>query len=88
MNTISILGILGGGCFAVAGIPSAVQAMKQGFTYIPKLTSWPIFMGVILLYCYLFLSHGFDPIIAAVYGVEGLSWLVVLFYTHFPKNRL
>lgn len=87
MSAVSILGILGGFCFAVAGIPSAVQAVKDGKTYVPALTSWPIFLGVLSLYFYLLLLHGFDPILAWVYGIEGAAWAVVLKYTHFPVRR-
>lgn len=87
MNLTSILGILGGAGFAFAGIPAAWQSYRQGHTFIPRLTSWPIFLGVVFLYSYLHLSHGFDPIIAAVYGVEGISWAIVLWYTHFPVDR-
>jgi hypothetical protein len=88
MTTLtSLLGVLGGFCFAIAGIPSAYRAIKDGKTFVPALTSWPIFIGVVLLYLYLLLTYGFNPILACVYGVEGLSWAVVLKYTHFPTYK-
>jgi hypothetical protein len=86
MTIVSLLGILGGFCFAIAGIPSAIRAIKDGKTFVPALTSWPIFIGVILLYLYLLFTYGFNPILACVYGVEGVSWAVVLKYTHFPTK--
>ena len=87
MDITPLLGIIGGGCFAVAGIPSAVKAIKEGKTFVPALTSWPIFIGVLCLYFYLLLTYGWNPILAMVYGVEGLSWAIVLKYTHFPVNK-
>lgn len=87
MTLVSMLGILGGFCFAVAGIPAAWRAVREGMTFVPALTSWPIFIGVLSLYFYLLLTYGFDPILACVYGVEGSAWAVVLKYTHFPKTH-
>ena len=84
---IEVIGLLGGLCFAYAGIPSAIATHKAGKSIgISLLTSWLILLGTILLYIYLYIKSGFDWIITVNYSVEALSWAVIIRYHYFPTK--
>jgi hypothetical protein len=86
---IEILGIAGGAAFAFAAVPAAVVTFRKGgSTGTPVSIAWAIFAGCILLYSYLTAKHGFDLILAAVYGVETASWSVILWFHYFPTSEL
>ena len=82
---IEFLGIAGGAAFAFAAVPAAATTFRQGRTMgTPVSIAWAIFAGCILLYSYLTAKHGFDIILALVYGVETASWSVIIWFHYFP----
>ncbi len=84
---IEIMGLLGGLCFAYAGVPAAIATFKAGKSIgISVLTAWLIFAGTVFLYVYLFARNGFDPIITLNYFVEAVSWITIIKYHYFPRN--
>lgn len=83
---LELLGLLGGALFAFAAWPAAIDAIKCGRTHTPTSICWSIFVGCICLFSYLFLKHGFNPTLTAVYGVETAAWGILLYYRHFPSN--
>lgn len=84
---IELLGILGGFCFAYAGVPGAIATWKAGKSIgIPIFTSWLIFLGTIFLYAYLYLSYGFDWILTINYSIEGISWGIIIKYHYLERK--
>lgn len=82
-----LLGLLGGMCFAYAGVPSALATFKAGKSIgIPISTALLIFSGTILLYAYLYLSYGFDWILTLNYSIEAISWGVIVRYHYWERN--
>ena len=82
---IELLGILGGAAFAFAAVPAAWTTFRKGQPLgTPMSIAWAVFTGCILLYSYLTLKYGFDIILLLVYGIETLSWSVLIWYNYFP----
>lgn len=78
---IKFLGALGGFCFSYCGVPLAWATIRAGkHLGAPVTTAWGIMMGTLCMYAYLFLSYGFDWLLALNYSVEFTSWAVVAFY--------
>lgn len=91
MISLSIIGLIGGACFAWAAVPTAIKVLKLGHNPgVPKLMAWLIFSGTIFIYSYLFLKFflvsGVDKILTLNYSVEATSWGIILFYTYFPRK--
>ena len=87
IDLISIVGILGGFCFAYCGVPAAWTAWKlKRNPGIPISTAWMITLGGILMYTYLTVKNGFDWILLINYTIETLSWGLIVWLTYFPKN--
>ena len=85
---LELIGLLGGICFAYAGVPSAYLTVKAGKSIgVPINMAILIFMGTILLYCYLYLKFGFDWVLTLNYSVEAISWAVIIKYHYFPVNK-
>lgn len=83
---LEVLGLLGGLGFAVSGIPTAINAIKQGkVEFIPKLTQWSVFIGALLMVIYLVARNGFDWIVILDYGITITSWGIVLKYEYYPR---
>lgn len=86
MNLIPALGFAGSLLLTFAAFPTARQACKQGRSSLPAVTTWCILLGLILNYCYLHASRGFDPVVAGMYGVDVFMWLIVLRWTLWPRE--
>lgn len=77
----NLLGLLAGFLFAYAAVPQAIKTINQGRSLgTPLSIILSVFGGTILMYVYLLLLHGFNWVLALVYGVEALSWGILLFY--------
>lgn len=88
MTLLSLVGLLGGVCFAYCGVPTAWRTARSGRSIgTPVSVAWMIFLGGILMYYYLTAAHGFDPILAVNYGVEIASWAVVVWFHYRPRVR-
>ena len=84
---IKLLGLLAGFCFAYCGCPAAYATAKAGKSIgTPVSIAWMIFLGAILMYAYMFLSYGFDLILAINYIVEAISWGIIVLYHYFPRK--
>ena len=86
----SLLGLIGGGCFAFAAVPSAFKALRYGKNPgVPIGLAWLVFSGAVLVYTYLvlqyFLVGGIDWILSFNYGVEATSWFIILLYHYKPR---
>jgi hypothetical protein len=87
LTVVSALAILGGACFAYCGVPAAIATVRAGKSVgTPISVAWAIFVGAIAMYGYLFLSYGFDLLIAINYVVEALSWGLIVSYHYFPRT--
>jgi hypothetical protein len=85
---LSLLGILGGVCFAWAAVPTALGCLSDGRNRAtPTFIAWMILSGTVLLYAYLYLMYGFNWVLQVNYSVEAWSWGTILFYTYFPRKR-
>jgi hypothetical protein len=85
---VSIVGLLGGLCFAYCGVPTAWRTIRAGCSQgTPASVAWMIFLGGILMFAYLAASYGFDRLLAANYAVETASWGVVVWFHHFPRKE-
>ena len=81
------LGLLGTVLFMVSGLPTAWRAWRAGRVYyIPRATTWCVFLGACLMLAYLWASFGFDWIVFLDYSVTIGSWAVVLRYEYFPRE--
>ena len=86
MNIIPLLGILGALAFCFAAIPTAFATVRAGRSIgTPLSVITAILFGNILMYAYLFLQYGFNPILTFSYGIELLSWGVLLKFHIFPR---
>lgn len=89
--TTAPLGLVGGACFAVAAVPSAVRCVRLGRNPgVPLSLAWLVFSGTVLVYAYLALQYftvtGIDWILSANYYVEAVSWGTILFYSYKPRT--
>lgn len=83
---IELLGLIGGACFAYAAVPSAIKTVRAGRSQgTPIDLAWMILAGTVFLYVYLYYRYGFDPILTANYGIEFISWLIIVVY-HYKKE--
>lgn len=88
---LSILGLLGGVCFAWAGVPTAWRCFKLGNNPgVPVTMAWLIFSGTVLVYSYLvlkfFVHTELDAVLTVNYSVEAASWATILRYTYLPRT--
>lgn len=84
---IKLLGLIGGFCFAYCGVPVAIASFSKGGSIgTPVSVAWMILVGAVAMYAYLYLSYGFDWLLAINYSVEALSWGVVLRYHYLPRS--
>lgn len=87
MGIIEIIGLLGGICFAICGVPVAYQTYKAGRSVgTPMTIAWFILAGTALMYTYLLATYGFDWIIAFSYWTEFLSWALIVWYHYCPRR--
>lgn len=81
---MTIVALVAGSLFAYAAVPTMFRTMRAGkHLGTPLDIIVAIFMGTILMYSYLFFRVGFDLVLAINYGVEALSWGVLLYYRLF-----
>ncbi len=81
MGWLEILGIMGGLCFGFAAVPAAYRTLRaRKHLGTPLSICMAIFFGCLLMWTYLFLSFGFDWVVTGTYGVETVSWAVLLYY--------
>ncbi len=81
------VGLIGTALFMVSGLPTAWKAWRRGGVYyIPRATSWCVFLGAILMLVYLWTSFGFDWVVFLDYAVTIASWALVLRYEYFPRT--
>lgn len=90
---LSVLGLVGGACFAFAAVPTAlIAARKKRNPGVPVSIAWSVFVGTLLVYSYLVLKFftvsGIDWILTFNYGVEAVSWGTILLYTYRPVKDL
>lgn len=81
---IKLLGLLGGACFALCGVPAALHSFR-GTNHTPASVAWLIFVGACSMFAYLFASFGFDLVVTASYVVEIGSWGAVLWWHYRPR---
>lgn len=87
MSIVEIFGIIGGFCFAYCGVPAAWATWKAGKSIgTPISVASMILVGAITMYIYLLLSYGFNLLLAINYGIEAVSWAVVVYYHFFPRK--
>jgi hypothetical protein len=83
----TILGLLGGFCFAYCGVPAAYRTARAGRSVgTPVSVAWMILVGAVAMYSYLTALHGFDPILTVNYAVEAVSWGVVVWFHYLPRS--
>ena len=90
MDTLLInsIGLIGGLFFAFCGVPQAIKTIKaKKHLGTPLSISFSITAGSILMYIYLLLSYGFDPILAVNYFIEIVSWAILLGFGFKEKRR-
>lgn len=85
---IEVLGLIGGACFAISGIPTALKVYRDGRNEIPVSTGWLVLLGAVLTLAYLLMRNGFDWVITLDYLVTICTWTIVLRYHYFPVTRL
>src|ERR1041384_2097433 len=84
-SMLEIIGLLGGPGFAISGVPTALRAYKEGsVAYIPRLKSWSVFLGAVLMLTSLLAKNGFDWIVTLDYAITIASWATILKYEYFP----
>jgi len=84
---LELVGLASGALFSYAAVPSAFRTIKHGHSLgTPLDLSLCVFSGIALMATYLFLKNGFDWVLALGYGVEMLSWFVLIAYD--IKERL
>lgn len=84
-----ILGLLGGFCFGYCGIPASYATIKAKKSIgTPISIAWMIFLGSIFMYSYLFRTYGFDLLLTFNYGIEALSWGIIVYYHYFPHETV
>lgn len=82
---IEAVGLIGGAFFAYAAVPAAYKTVRAGKSLgTPVDIALMILAGTVTLYAYLFFKYGFDPVLTFNYGVEAVSWAVIVYY-HFKK---
>lgn len=84
---INILGLFSSVCFFFSGWPVAWAAYRDGKTSLPASTCWAVFLGAVSMYAYLFITKGFDPIVALDYGSTIFCWGLALRYLYKPVER-
>lgn len=89
MVALEALGLLGGACFAYCGVPAAWATVKKGRSIgTPVSVAWMITLGSVLMYAYLFMSYGFNTVLAINYTVEFLSWATLVWYHYRPRRSM
>ncbi len=81
MTFLEVFGLLAGALFAYAAVPAAVRTVRAGKhlgTPLDIITA--ITAGTVTMYIYLLVTYGFNWVLAVNYGVEFVSWAVLLFY--------
>jgi len=83
---LALLGLIAGSLFAYAGVPAAVRTVRAGKQLgTPLDIIVAIFLGTIIMYSYLTIRNGFDWVLVLNYGIECLSWGVLLYYGIFKR---
>jgi len=81
----SLLGILGGICFAYCGVPAALATFKAKRSIgTPIFVALMIVLGSIFMYVYMTATYGLDLILTVNYAVQLLSWGLIVYYHYFP----
>lgn len=84
---INALAIVGGACFAFCGVPTAWATFRKGRSVgTPASVAWAILLGAIVMYAYLYLSYGFNALLALNYAVEAGSWGIIVWYHYFGRK--
>lgn len=87
MSIVEVFGIIGGFCFAYCGVPAAWATYKAGKSIgTPISVASMILVGAVTMYLYLLMSYGFNLLLAINYGVEAISWSVVVYFHFFPRK--
>jgi len=87
MIALAILGLLGGTCFAISGVPAAWGVVRDGRNRgTPISAAWAIVCGSVCTFVYLTVLHGVDPIIWVNYLPSILSWGIIVWYSYFPRK--
>jgi hypothetical protein len=83
---LSLLGLLGGALFAWAAVPASIATVRAGKSIgVPVGLAWAITLGTVLMFAYLTLRNGLDWVLVVNYGVEFVSWAVILRYHYLPR---
>ena len=86
---VSLLGILGGLCFAWCGVPAAYLTFKARRSVGTSIfSSWMIVLGSIFMYLYLNARYGFNLLLTVNYFMQLISWGIIIFYHYFPKDEV
>lgn len=86
MTLLSLLGLIGGFCFSYCGVPSAYKTFRARKSIgSPIFVAWMIVLGSIFMYSYLIGMYGFDLLLAFNYGIQTVSWSIIVYYHYFPK---
>ena len=84
---VKMVGIIGGCLFAYCGVPTAYMTIKAGKSIgTPVTIAWSIAVGALCMYSYLYLTYGFDLLLAINYSIEFGSWAAIVFY-HYRGSK-
>jgi hypothetical protein len=80
-NMIKLIGLLASFCFSFAAVPQAFKTLKlKKHLGTPFSIILSVFLGTIFMYSYLTLSYGWDLILFITYGIEFISWMILLIF--------
>jgi C1A family cysteine protease len=86
---VKLLGIVGGICFALCGVPAAIGTYRaKNSIGTPISIALAITIGAISMYLYLLLTYGFDLLLALNYSIEVVSWGLIVYYHFFPTKAV
>jgi uncharacterized protein with PQ loop repeat len=84
-----LFGIISGILLALSGIPQAIHCYKTGSADGVTLKLISLLMsGIGFLAIYVYLKHGFDPILHGEHAITLSVWLVVLRYKLWPRRAV
>ena len=84
---ILLLGLIGNIGFGVACIPMTWRTWQSGKNEgIPLSSAWTFLIAIVSFYGYLLATYPWNPLTNIIGIVEALSWMIVLWYSYFPRQ--
>lgn len=88
MTLTSVIGLLGNILFIYSALPELIRTIKAGKALgSPLDLILTICLGMVTMWCYTYLSRGFDWILVLNYGIQFIIWSGLLYYRLF-KYRI